>query len=169
MLSILFFPIGAYTMTKTWHVMTLKSSPSKVLVEAQEQKESASSGSLISGRSSGRPSKSARDIQSIQPGNHAYIKFSIGKPNIIEYRVEVLDGPPVNVIITDESYLGEFQDSANIRWVEEASEIGVLNLTKKARLEPRDYALIIDNTGRLGNVDPSERARVELEYTLSEI
>jgi uncharacterized membrane protein YccF (DUF307 family) len=37
MLSIIFFPIGAYTATKTWHVMTLKTSPQKVVVEAKTQ------------------------------------------------------------------------------------------------------------------------------------
>jgi uncharacterized membrane protein YccF (DUF307 family) len=36
MLSVIFFPIGAYTATKTWHVMTFKTSPSTVIVEARD-------------------------------------------------------------------------------------------------------------------------------------
>jgi uncharacterized membrane protein YccF (DUF307 family) len=37
MVSIIFFPIGAYTITKTWAVMTLKTNPQKVVVEARAQ------------------------------------------------------------------------------------------------------------------------------------
>lgn len=37
MVSILFFPIGAYTATKTWAVMTLKSNPQTVVVEARSE------------------------------------------------------------------------------------------------------------------------------------
>lgn len=37
MLTVIGFPIGAYTATKTWHVLTLKTSPQKVVVEAQQQ------------------------------------------------------------------------------------------------------------------------------------
>lgn len=37
--TIIFFPIGAYTAVKTWSVMTLKTSPQKVVVEAKMQKD----------------------------------------------------------------------------------------------------------------------------------
>jgi len=37
MLTIIGFPVGAYTATKTWHVLTLKTSPQKVVVEAKHQ------------------------------------------------------------------------------------------------------------------------------------
>jgi uncharacterized membrane protein YccF (DUF307 family) len=37
MLSVIFFPIGAYTMSKTWAVMTLKRKPQKVVVEARDR------------------------------------------------------------------------------------------------------------------------------------
>lgn len=39
MCSIVFFPIGALAAAKTWHVTTLKTSPSKVVVEVQEANE----------------------------------------------------------------------------------------------------------------------------------
>ena len=39
MISVIFFPIGAYTASKTWAVMTLKTSPTKVVVEAQDKKD----------------------------------------------------------------------------------------------------------------------------------
>lgn len=39
MVSIIFLPIGAYTITKTWAVMTLKTSPQKVVVDAQQQRK----------------------------------------------------------------------------------------------------------------------------------
>lgn len=42
MLSLVFFPIGAYAATKTWTVMTLKESPQKVVVDVNEHKESSS-------------------------------------------------------------------------------------------------------------------------------
>lgn len=35
--TIIFFPVGAYTAAKTWAVMTLKTSPQEVVVEAQMQ------------------------------------------------------------------------------------------------------------------------------------
>jgi len=38
MISIIGFPIGAYTATKTWHVMTFKTKPQRVVVEARQQK-----------------------------------------------------------------------------------------------------------------------------------
>lgn len=38
MLSILFFPLGAYTATKTWRITTLKENPRTVVVNAQAQK-----------------------------------------------------------------------------------------------------------------------------------
>lgn len=37
MLSIVFFPIGAYMMSKTWKIMTFKRKPKTVLVEAKRQ------------------------------------------------------------------------------------------------------------------------------------
>jgi uncharacterized membrane protein YccF (DUF307 family) len=39
MLSIVGFPIGAYAITKTWHVMTLKTSPTVVVKEARARGE----------------------------------------------------------------------------------------------------------------------------------
>jgi uncharacterized membrane protein YccF (DUF307 family) len=37
MLSIVFFPIGVYTITKTYHVMTLKTSPTVVIQDARTE------------------------------------------------------------------------------------------------------------------------------------
>jgi len=37
MLTIIGFPVGAYTATKTWHVATFKRKPQTVIVEAKEQ------------------------------------------------------------------------------------------------------------------------------------
>jgi uncharacterized membrane protein YccF (DUF307 family) len=37
MATIILFPIGAYTATKTWQVMTFKTSPTVVVKEAQEK------------------------------------------------------------------------------------------------------------------------------------
>lgn len=37
MLSIVGFPVGAYAITKTWHVMTLKTSPTVVIKEAASE------------------------------------------------------------------------------------------------------------------------------------
>lgn len=41
--SIIFFPIGAYAAAKTWHVMTLKTSPQKVVVNATAEANANSS------------------------------------------------------------------------------------------------------------------------------
>ncbi|MFD1515653.1 YccF domain-containing protein [Halomarina rubra] len=37
MATVVLFPIGAYTAAKTWAVMTLKTSPKTIVVEAQQQ------------------------------------------------------------------------------------------------------------------------------------
>ena len=36
MISIIFLPIGAYTITKTWKIMTLSSSPKVIYVEVEK-------------------------------------------------------------------------------------------------------------------------------------
>jgi uncharacterized membrane protein YccF (DUF307 family) len=37
--SIIFFPFGAYTVTKTWSVMTLSKNPQTVVIEARSQRD----------------------------------------------------------------------------------------------------------------------------------
>jgi len=37
--SIVFFPIGVYSITKTYHVMTLKTSPTVVIQDARTKQE----------------------------------------------------------------------------------------------------------------------------------
>ena len=37
MLTIIFLPIGAYTLTKTWKIMTLAESPKNILVNVENK------------------------------------------------------------------------------------------------------------------------------------
>jgi len=37
--TIVFFPIGAYAVTKTWHVTTLKTSPTVVIEDARSERD----------------------------------------------------------------------------------------------------------------------------------
>jgi hypothetical protein len=108
-----------------------------------------------------------RDIYTVQPGEFTYMKFDVGRESILDYTMEVLDGPSINVIVTDEQYLDDFKDTPTIGWVEEASAVNVSNIEKTAKIGPRDYAIILDNTGRYGGQNASGEARVDLNIELT--
>lgn len=93
--------------------------------------------------------------------------FDVGRESILDYTMEVLEGPAINVIVTDEKNLENFKNNPKIRWVERASSINVSNIEKTAKVGPRDYVIILDNTGRWGGQEASSEARVDLNIELT--
>lgn len=128
----------------------------------------AVSSNKIAGGNTGRDTRSTnRDIYIINQGQYAYIRFDISRESILDYTMEVLDGPAINVIVTDEKNLEKFKNNRKIRWIKRASSINVSNIEKTAKIGPRDYVIILDNTGRWGRQEASSKARVDLNIELT--
>jgi hypothetical protein len=127
---------------------------------------SLSSNSRKAEASTGAPQQS-RAVLTVPPGEFRVVEFDIGKPHILDYTIEVLNGPSVNVIVTDQSQLETFADSPNIGWIENASRVDTSDATVTSQLGPRDYAFIIDNTGRSHSQTATSPAKINLVYELT--
>jgi hypothetical protein len=69
--------------------------------------------------------------------------------------------------VTDAAFVDEFSETAEIGWVEEASAMNVTERAVTAEIGPRDYAIIIDNTGRFGGQEATGEAHIKLDMNIS--
>jgi hypothetical protein len=102
----------------------------------------------------------------IGAGSSRHFRLDVGQEAMFDYTVKVIDGPPLNVIVTEKQYLDEFLDIGDTRRIEEASAVGVKETTKQARIGPGEYVIILDNTGKVGTQTPEESAEVSISYSL---
>lgn len=149
--------------SKTWEIMTLKSSPTTVIAEAPEQ-----AGSSAQSEGKGKESAVGKEFFKIAPTEFSYVEFGTTKDAKLEYSITVHSGPNINAIVTYKRNLDDFRKSTNIGWVESASAVNVETVEKESVLNPGDYVLILDNTGRFGEQEASGEVEVTVDYELIE-
>jgi hypothetical protein len=162
MATVVLFPFGVYMISKTWEIMVLESSPTKVIEEGQNLSKDSSS-NVQSSTASGN----SKEFFKIDPTEFAYVSFDTTKDAKLEYSMKVYNGPDINAIVTYKDNLSEFKQSTNIGWVEGASAVDVGQTHQQSIIHPADYVLILDNSGRFGGQTPSGTAEVEVELKIT--
>jgi len=135
-------------------------------------------GGLISGRSTSQTNTrnknstevlfSGRDHDSIGKGEFIHYDFDVDKPAVLDYTAESLQDGRINVLLTTQDELERFDYQENIQILEKGSEYSSNKIEVQARLNPANYSLIIDNTGRLGSNTGEADVDVEVIYEIRE-
>lgn len=135
--------------------MTLKTSPATVIEEGPQSRKSSGSR---------KQSVESKEYFNISPTEFVYVEFGTTSDAKLEYSIDVHNGPAINSIVAYKRHLGEFKESTNIGWVERASAVNVKKAEKEAIVNPGDYVIILDNTGRFGEQKADGEVDVTLEY-----
>lgn len=104
--------------------------------------------------------------QTIDPGSYTSFNINIEEPSVLDYKITVLKGSDINVIVTSGKYLDEFDKSAKTKHKSDASKFSVSEVRNKSRLPSGNWVLILDNTGRLEPNEVPEETDIEIEYEL---
>lgn len=87
--------------------------------------------------------------------------FAFDEPVTIDYRMEVVEGPELDVIaMSDESY-AEFNRANLPEYYPEASALDTDEATVTAELPAGEHRLVVDNT-RVGEAEPERRLQLDI-------
>lgn len=86
---------------------------------------------------------SGYEHETIESNQFLNYTFSLSKPSILEYEFEVIDGKPINVIVTDKKELQRFKKFNNIDIYLDASQMNTKKHKTKTRLPSGDYSIIL--------------------------
>lgn len=106
---------------------------------------------------------SGYDHTTLQPGSFTHYEFSVSEPSVLHCEVEPLNGEGFNVITTSKKNLERFSKTADIKYLERGTEFDAGKTEIKARVKPGEWAIILDNTGRLGD-STGGAVDVEIDY-----
>lgn len=128
---------------------------------------SGSSNSTTTNSSDNSELFSGYDHDSLAPGSYTHFQFSLKKPAVLDADVEVLNGNPINVLVTSKKNLDRFASTGDIRYHEGTTGFKTTRHTAKGRLPAGTWAIIIDNTNRVGGTETQEPKKVDIEITYS--
>lgn len=142
-----------------FHVIwSISSARREVGYSSSNTRNQTSSGSRKSASFSGY------DHSTIESGQFIHYSFDISEASILKYNVEVFNGPPVNVILTNEKNLSRFRHTQDIKWLESGSRREVRDANVKTRIQPGKWVIILDNTHRGWPESPEKPVNLEFEY-----
>ncbi len=111
-----------------------------------------------------RPLYSGRDHDTLTPNSFDHYDFELTEAAVLEYTVDSLTGEPLNIILTTQDELERFNYREDIRRLEKGSEYGTTKAEIRTRLNPAQYSIIVDNTGRLEGTNSGKPVDFEIEY-----
>lgn len=116
--------------------------------------QTASSGPFFDGR----------EYDTVGPQSFVHYDFTIEEPAVLDYGVEVFNGPAVNTIVTTRRHFERFKHTPDIKHLEKGSRFATTKDRVKAHVSPSDYVLIVDNTGRMNGAPGNVAADIEFDY-----
>ncbi|TQQ81885.1 hypothetical protein [Halonotius roseus] len=111
---------------------------------------------------------SGRDHDGIKKGEFIHYDFDVDQPAILDYTVESLGEGDINVLLTTQDELERFDYQENIQILEKGSEYSTNKANVQTRINPANYSIIIDNTGRLGSDTGGKDVDIEILYEIRE-
>lgn len=129
-----------------------------VLLDLSGSSDSSSSGNNPSGAQF-----SGYDHDTISPGSFTHYQFKIKEPSILDGHIEVLNGNPINMIVTSKKNLDRFSSTGDIKYHGGTTGFQVTDHKAKARLPAGEWAIILDNTNRVGETENQDPTKVDVE------
>jgi len=111
---------------------------------------------------------SGRDHDTIRSGQFTHYDFSIGQPAVLDYTVDALTGGPINVLLTTQDERDRFEYRGDIRVVNKGSDLDTGKAVVRTRVNPGEYSIIVDNTGRVSERLNDDSVEFEIEYEVRE-
>lgn len=106
------------------------------------------------------------EVVTIQPGEYETYEFKYSSRIWLTYDVEVLSGPNIDVIITNEEGLKQIQDPfLKMSYISSYSKLDTRHARFSDRIESGHYFIIIDNSN-IGNAKPNDQP-VEVLYSIN--
>lgn len=98
-------------------------------------------------------------------------EFDPSQPAVLDYEAEVRGDVRIDLILTDETNFGYFEDGSEWEYYAEGSDFDTLSAEESMNLgSDRTYYLIVDNTSEGGAEPPTnfdnDRVTVDVEYQL---
>lgn len=121
--------------------------------EGDPDSHSSDNGALFSGY----------DHDTLEKGTYTHYQFSLSNPAVLDASVEVLNGNPVNMIVTSKKNLNRFGSTGDIRYHEGTTGFKVADHHARGRLQAGDWVIIIDNTNRVGGTETQSPRKVDIE------
>lgn len=87
--------------------------------------------------------------------------FAFDEPATIDYTVEVVDGPELDVIAMSEESYTEFNRANLPEYYPEASALDTDEASVTAELPAGEHRLVVDNT-RVGKAEPERRLQLDI-------
>lgn len=103
------------------------------------------------------------DHDTVPPGNFVFYELSVNSACVVDFSIDVFEGPPVNILFTDRLNLERFKQTGTGEYYPDASELNTRGISRKTRLPPGDHAIIVDNTNSITST-ANGPASYELEY-----
>lgn len=108
---------------------------------------------------------------SLSEDEYQYYEFTAEGTVTLEYDAIVRTGPAIDIILTTQSELTNYENEEAFRYNESGSSLDTENATESTDLDSDDWALILDNTN-MGKAQPpanlnDDVAEVEIEATIS--
>lgn len=94
--------------------------------------------------------KVATDTVEINKGEYYGLKFQRPSDGYFEISIQVLDGPKVDVYLTDERGYQNYADGMQFREYNESPTTSVKDITIQKPSSEKVYSLIIENNGGSG-------------------
>ena len=107
----------------------------------------------------------------INEDEYLQLGFELDETGTLEYTIEVIDGPYVDVLLFDDDNYADFRAGSGSKYIADGSDLNTLYAENDVDLNPDDYHLVIDNTD-YGSAHPpwdmaNNQVKVRYSYTLS--